>query len=157
MSVLWWWQCLLKPRQRRNVVAWLYHREFMQDQCHSKSNCRMAGQLAATRITWENDSQRIQSSLIYLSVRMIWRLKLVLVERLPLPSKLDRTPIVQETLPTVEQDSETVVPYLSLLWLVVIPFERKSRQRDIELSCTVFFLGGEECSDILFYVSYFYI
>ena len=62
------------------MVAWSYHREFS----HSKSNCRMAGQLAAIRISYENDLQRIKNSLNCLPVRMTWTLQLVLVERLQL-------------------------------------------------------------------------
>ena len=55
----------------------------------------------------------------------------------------ERMPVAQETLPTVEQDSETISHLLESAMTRCYPSRtRKPPETDIELSCTVSFLGG---------------
>ena len=108
-----------------------------------------------------NDSQRIQNSLIFLSLRTIWTLQSVLVERLALPVLHPQNRIERQLCRTHRQLLNRTVKllhhYLSVLWLVIIPLEWESRRRDIQLSCTVPCLGGEECSDVTVLLLLFYI
>ena len=54
----------------------------------------------------------------------------------------------QETLPTVGQESENVTPLPESAMTHRYPSRTRKTDIYIELSCTVFILGREECSDV---------